>query len=246
MCRVKELFYSSCVIYFDISMLLQTWSEVLTQSFQNLWLGVAAFVPNIIVAVIIFIIGWVIGSLVGKLVAQVISAIKVDRALESAGAGELLSKAGFKLDSGEFLGALVKWFVIIASLIAVFDVLGLYQVNLFLQTVVLAYLPNVIVAALIVLVAAVLADAMQKIVVGSAKAVEVKHAYFLGGMTRWAIWVFAIIIALDHLGIAAFYMQTIFVGFIVMVSLAGGLAFGLGGKDAADRLIEKTRKEISE
>jgi len=227
-------------------MLLQTWSDVLTQSFQGLWLGVVAFVPNIIVAVIIFIIGWVLGSLIGKVIAQVISAVKVDRALESAGAKELLSKAGFKLDAGAFVGGLIKWFVIIASLVAVFDVLGLYQVNIFLQTVVLAYLPNVIVAALIILVAAVIADAMQKVVVGSAKAAEMRHAYFLGGMTRWAIWIFAIIVALDHLGIAAFYMQTIFVGVIVMLSLAGGLAFGLGGKDAADRAIEKMRKEISE
>jgi len=227
-------------------MLLQTWSDVLTQSFQGLWLGVIAFVPNIIVAVIIFIIGWVIGTLIGKVIEQVISAIKVDRALESAGAGELLSKAGFKLNSGAFVGGLIKWFVIIASLVAVFDVLGLYQVNLFLQTVILAYLPNVIVAALILLVAAVIADAMQRVVVGSAKAAEMKHAYFFGGVTRWAIWIFAIIVSLDHLGIGAFYMQSIFVGFIVMVSLAGGLAFGLGGKDAADRTIEKLRKEISE
>ncbi|NTV44863.1 MAG: hypothetical protein HGA67_04235 [Candidatus Yonathbacteria bacterium] len=226
-------------------MLLQTWSEVLTQSFQELWLGVVAFVPNIIVAVIIFIIGWVIGTVIGKLIAQVIRTIKVDRALESAGAGEVLSKAGFKLDSGAFLGGLVKWFIIVASLVAVFDVLGLYQVNLFLQTVVLAYLPNVIVAALIILVAAVIADATQKVVTGSAKAADMEHAYLLGGMTRWAIWIFAIIIALDHLGIAAFYMQTIFVGVIVMLSLAGGLAFGLGGKDAADRVIEKVRKEIT-
>ncbi|MCR4306347.1 MAG: hypothetical protein NUV42_00080, partial [Candidatus Yonathbacteria bacterium] len=136
-------------------MLLQTWSEILTQSFQDLWIGIIAFVPNLVVALVIFILGWVVGSVLGRLVAQLITALRVDRALESAGAGDVLAKAGFRLNSGAFIGGLVRWFFIIAFLVAAFDVLGLSQVNIFLQQVVLGYLPNVIVAALILLVAAV-------------------------------------------------------------------------------------------
>ncbi len=226
-------------------MLLQTWSEVLTQSFQDLWVGVIGFVPNLIVAVVIFILGWVIGAVLGRVVAQIIHALKVDRALESAGATDLLSKAGFKLDSGAFVGALVRWFFIIAFLVAAFDVLGLVQVNIFLQQVVLVYLPNVIVAALILLVAAVIADTMQKVVVGSAKAADMEHAHFLGGVTRWSIWIFAIIIALTHLGIAPAFMQVLFTGIVAMLAIAGGLSFGLGGKEAAARFIERLRGDIS-
>ena len=128
-------------------MLLQTWSEILTQSFQDLWIGIIAFVPNLIVALVIFILGWVVGSVLGRLVAQLITALRVDRALESAGASEILTKAGFRLNSGAFIGGLVRWFFIIAFLVAAFDVLGLSQVNIFLQQVVLGYLPNVIVAS---------------------------------------------------------------------------------------------------
>jgi len=226
-------------------MLLQTWSEILTQSFQDLWIGVVAFVPNLIVALVIFILGWVVGAVLGRLVAQFITALRVDRALESAGASDVLSKAGFRLNSGAFIGGLVRWFFIIAFLVAAFDVLGLSQVNIFLQQVVLGYLPNVIVAALILLVAAVIADAMQKVVVGSAKAAEMAHAHFLGGVTRWAIWVFAIIIALSHLGIAQAFMQVLFTGVVAMLAIAGGLAFGLGGRDAASGFIERLRKDIS-
>lgn len=226
-------------------MLLQTWGEVLTQSFQDLWVGVIAFVPNLIVAIVIFILGWVVGAVLGRVVSQIIKAVRVDSALESAGASDVLSRAGFRLDSGAFVGGLVKWFFIIAFLVAAFDVLGLTQVNVFLQEVVLGYLPNVIVAALILLLAAVIADAMQKVVVGSAKAAEMEHAHFLGGVTRWAIWIFAIIIALSHLGIAQSFMQVLFTGVVAMLALAGGLAFGLGGRDAAGDFIGKLKKDIS-
>jgi len=226
-------------------MLLETWGEVLTRSFQDLWIGVINFVPNLVVAIVIFVLGWIIGAVLGRVVAQIIRAIRVDSALESAGATDVLSRAGFKLDSGAFVGALVRWFFIIAFLVAAFEVLGLSQVNFFLQNVVLGYLPNVIVAALILLVAAVIADAMQKVVVGSAKAANLEHAHFLGGVTRWAIWIFALIFALSHLGIAQSFMQILFTGVVVMLALAGGLAFGLGGRDTAEKFLERLRKDIS-
>jgi small-conductance mechanosensitive channel len=225
-------------------MILKTWSEVLAQSFQDLWLGVVNFVPNLIVAIIIFIAGWVVGSLLGRVVSQIIKSLKVDNALKSAGFETVLNRAGFRLHSGAFLGGLVKWFVIIVFLVASFDVLGLAQVNDFLQQVVLLYLPQVIVAVLILLVAALIAEAMESVVSGSAKAAEVKSASFLGRITKWAIWVFAILMALYQLGVAAAFVQTMFTGFVVAVSLAVGLAFGLGGKETAGRLLEKIEREM--
>lgn len=225
-------------------MILKTWSEVLAQSFQDLWMGVVNFVPNLIVAIIIFIAGWVVGSLLGRVVSQIIKSLKVDNALKSAGFETVLNRAGFRLHSGAFLGGLVKWFVIIVFLVASFDVLGLAQVNDFLQQVVLLYLPQVIVAVLILLVAALIAEAMESVVSGSAKAAEVKSASFLGRITKWAIWVFAILMALYQLGVAAAFVQTMFTGFVVAVSLAVGLAFGLGGKETAGRLLEKIEREM--
>ena len=214
-------------------MILKTWSQVLAQSFQDLWAGVISFVPNLVVAVIIFIAGWVVGSLLGRVVSQIVKSLKVDNALKSAGSEALLNRAGFRLNSGKFLGGLVKWSIIIVFLVASFDVLGLDKVNSFLQQVVLLYLPQVIVAVLILLVAALIAEAMQSIVKGSAKAAEIKSANFLGNVTKWSIWVFAILMALYQLGVAAAFVQTLFTGFVVALALASGLAFGLGGKESA-------------
>ncbi len=227
-------------------MMLETWGNVLTRSFQDIWLGVASFVPNLIIAIIIFVIGWVVGALIGKLVAQIFKAIKVDSALRTAGVEEVTKRAGYTLDSGKFVGGLVKWFIIIGFLVASFDVLGLEQVNFFLRDVVLFYLPRVIVAVLILLVAVVIADAMQRIVVGSARATGIRSANLLGSVTRWAIWIFAVLAVLFQLGIAAAFVQTLFTGFVVAISLAIGLAFGLGGQDAARDMIAKVKHEVAD
>lgn len=226
-------------------MILETWGNVLGQSFQNVWLGVAEFIPNLVVAVIIFIVGWLVGVLLGKVVSQIVRSIKLDTALRSAGFETLVNRGGFNLDSGSFIGALVKWFFIVVFLIAALDVLHLTQVNAFLNDV-LGYLPRVIVAVLILLVGVVVADVMQKIVVGAAKAAEMKSSNFLGAVSKWAIWVFAVLTALLQLGIAVQFIQTLFTGVIVALALGFGLAFGLGGQSAAAGYLEKMRHEISD
>lgn len=226
-------------------MIIKTWSEVLVASFQNLWTGVLGFVPNLLVAVLIIIIGWIIGALIGRIVNQLIKSVKLDEALKKAGVEDVLKKGGVPLNSGVFLGALVKWFVIVVFLVAAFDVLGLTRVNDFLQGVVLGYIPNLIVAVLILLVAGVLGDVLAKIVIASAKTAGIHSANLLGKLSKWAIWIFAILVALTQIGIAAGFIQTLFTGFVVALSIALGLSFGLGGQEAAGQIVNKIRNEIA-
>ncbi len=225
-------------------MFVQNWGQVFTNSLQGIWYGVASFVPTLIIAIIIFAIGWILAALVEKIVESIFKAIKVDAALKGAGLDDVMKRTGHPLNSGAFVGALVKWFIIIVFLIASFDVLGLAQVNTFLKDVVLSYLPQVIVAVLVLMVAVVIAEAMQKIVTASAHAAHVKSAHLLGVVTRWAIWIFALLTALYQLGIAPGLIQTIIMGFIVGGALAFGLAFGLGGKEYASGVIDRTMKKL--
>lgn len=226
-------------------MLLNTWGQVLTLSFQNLWLGVAGFVPNLVIAIIILILGWLVGALFGRAIWQVFKSLKIDDALRRTGFESFVRRGGIDLDSGAFVGGLVKWFVIVIFLVAALDVLGLSQVNFFLQDVVLSYLPRVLAAALVLLVAGVIGDTTGRVVVTAAKTAGVESAHFVGAVARWAIWVFAILVALSHLGIAAAFSQTLFTGVVIAVSLALGLSFGLGGQEAASRFIERLRGEMS-
>jgi hypothetical protein len=222
-------------------MMLQTWGEIFTMSLQGLWLGFIGFIPSLIVALIVLILGWVLADIIGRAIKQVIDALKVNQLFASAGADAMLSRAGMRLDVGAFLGGLVKWFIIIVFLMTALEIVGLTQVNVFLRDGVLAYLPQVIIAALILIAATLIADAMSKVVIATAKAANLHSAGFLGAVVKYAIWIFALIVALAKLGIAPEFMQILFSGLVAALALALGLAFGLGGRDAAARAIEHLR-----
>lgn len=220
-------------------------ASVLQASFNDVWFTIVSFVPAILAAAVIFIIGWVIGMILAKVIEQVVDVLRIDDALKASGVTEAVKDAGFHLNAGRLLGALVKWFVIIVFLMTALEILGLVRVTIFLQQVVLAYIPQVIVAVLILIIAAVVAEVVRSVVTGSSRAAGVKQANMAGAIAKWAIWIFAVLAALNQLGVAAAFWQTLFTGIVVALSLAFGLAFGLGGKDAAARFIEKMRDEVS-
>ena len=226
-------------------MILDTWGQVLSNSFQGLWTGVILFIPNLIVAFVILCIGWAIGAVVAKGIAHFMKMIKFDEALQKAGFEGFVRKSGLNLNSGHFLGALVKYFIIVVFLIASFDVLGLNQVTAFLQQVVIGYLPQLIIAVLMLLVGGVVGDVLSRVVVASARTANLSQANFLGTVSKWAVWVFAILVALSQMGIAGAFIQTIFTGLVVAVSLALGLSFGLGGQQAASRAIDRISDSVS-
>ena len=218
--------------------------DMLKLSFDQIWAGFAMFVPKLIIALILFILGWIIGMALSKVIEQIVKAIRLDRALEGAGLRDIVHRAGFTLNSGRFLGELVKWFVVFVFLVAAFDVLGLAQVNLFLREVVVAYIPQVISAVLILVITVLVAEFLRKIVVGSAKAAHLASANFLGTVTRWIIWVSGILAALSQVGIASAFIQTFFTGAILAIAVAIGLSFGLGGQDTARDALHKLRNEL--
>ena len=220
---------------------LKDWSDVIMGSFQNMWAGVISFIPNFIAAIVLFLVGWLIAVILGRLVAQIINTIKLDVALRGAGFDKVVEKGGYTLNSGGFIGALVKWFFIVVALVAALDILKLTAVTSFLKDDILGYLPKVIIATLILLVSVVIAQVIQKLVVSSAKAANVHGAIVLGAVAKWAILVFAALQALSILidiQIILSFLGTILMG--VVAALA--LAFGLGGKEAAARYIEKVRE----
>jgi len=226
--------------------LISQWGVSLGTAFnQGLGVEILRFLPKLLFAVIIFIAGWVVGSVLAEVIEKIVKAVKIDNVLESAGARGLLNKAGFNLNSGAFFGGLVKWFVVIGFLVAALDVFQLQAVNALLSSVITQFIPSIAVASLILIVGAFLADFVQKVMSGAAKAVEAKSAGLVGGIARWAIWTFTIIAALMQLHIADQILSTLVTGLVAMLALAGGLAFGLGGRDAAARYIEKLRGDIS-
>lgn len=225
-------------------MLIQSWSQVFLLSLQGLWYGFIETFPRILLAIIIFIIGWIVATTLGKLVMMGVDALKLDRSFKNTGVDEALARAGTRLHIGRVFGELVKWFIAIVFLVASLNILGLDQVTAFLQQV-LAYIPQVIIAALILVAGTILADFVKKVVSGSAAVANVRSAKMLGSIAYYAIWILALVTALDKLGIFGYFGQILFTGLVVMIALALGLAFGLGGKDVAGRWLSRISDDLS-
>jgi len=223
-----------------------TWGAVFNSSLQDLWWSFIQFAPKLIIAIILFIIGWVLGNLIAKAFEQVFTALKIDKLFQSVGADDFFRKAGMTLNSGYFIGQVMKWFVIIIFLLPSLALVGLDSIGMFLKEDVLGYLPQVVVAAFILIIATIVADALARAITAGAKSMNLRSANMLGTVAKYAVWVFAFIIALGQLGVAPAYMQILFSGIIAMLALAGALAFGLGAKDHASRFISKIGEEIKQ
>ncbi|OGZ00542.1 MAG: hypothetical protein A2946_02190 [Candidatus Liptonbacteria bacterium RIFCSPLOWO2_01_FULL_53_13] len=222
-------------------MLVQTWTDVIVNSLQGLWLGVVMFLPNLVGAIIVFIIGLVVAAGLSALVERIFDAIRLDSFLSKLGLGPYFERAGLRLRGARFLGQLVNWFLIIAFLLAASDILRLAALSGFLREV-LFYIPNIVVAVLIMLAAVVLGNVTKRVVVASVLSARLHAAHFLGTLSWWAVVVFGLLAALVQLNIATAIIQSLITGFIAMLALAGGLAFGLGGKEYAAHLLEKLRE----
>jgi small-conductance mechanosensitive channel len=222
-----------------------TWGDVFNVSLQNLWWGFMGFAPKLVLAVIFFVVGWALGSLIARAFEHVFSSLKIDNLLHSVGVDDFFRKAGMNLNSGYFIGQVVKWFVIIIFLLPSLNLIGLDYIAYFLQEDVLGFLPRVVVAAFVLIIATIVSDFLSKTVMAGSRAMNLRSTNMLGSLVRYTIWVFAFIIALGQLGVAEGYMNTLFAGIIGMIALGGALAFGLGGKDAAARLISKIGEDMS-
>jgi hypothetical protein len=225
-------------------MLIQTWSQVFLLSLQGLWYGFVATVPKILLAIVVFIIGWIVATTLGKLVTAGIDALKLDKLFANSGTDEALARAGVRLHIGAVIGWLVKWLIVIAFLIASLNLLNLDQVTLFLQEV-WAYIPQVIIAVLVLVAGTVLADFVRRLVSGSAAIANVRSARMIGTIAYYAIWILSIVTALDKLGIFGYFGQILFTGIVLMLALSVGLAFGLGGKESAGRWITRFSEDLS-
>ncbi|MEX0878032.1 MAG: hypothetical protein WDZ40_04230 [Candidatus Spechtbacterales bacterium] len=224
-------------------MTFQTWTETFITSMQNLWVQFVGFVPTILGAFVVFVFGWFVASVLGNAITRLAKAAQVDKLFEQLGGMKHVRKAGLEWEVSSFLGGLVRWFFIIVAFFATIDLLGLTQLSAYIRDILL-YVPNVVVAALILLVAAVVAGFLEKLIKASMKATEMGPAKFVGTVVRWSIWIFAALAALSQLGIASALIEILFMGFVAMLAIAGGLAFGLGGKDVAHDMLEALKSDL--
>jgi len=224
-------------------MIVTNWLDTTIIALKNLWVGFIDFIPNLIGALLVFIIGWIIAVAIGKLVAEVLKKIRFNQIFEKGNLKTALEKAEIKVDASSFIGAIVKWVLLIAFLIAALQILGLNQLERFFVDV-LNYLPNVVVSAFILVVAAIIADILEKIVRATVEGVKAGYGQIVGAIIKWSIWIFAILAILLQLGIAEDLVKIIVQGVVALIVIAGGIAFGLGGKEIAGEIARDIREKL--
>lgn len=224
---------------------MNTVQQQITSSFQLLWDRLAEFLPNLLAAIIVLILGWLIASLVGQLIRRVLTMIQIDTLANKLGLDRLSAQVGKKLSLAGLGGWLVKWFIIVAAFVAAADILNLQQVSDFLYQQVIPYFGNVIVAMAILLIGVVAANFLAEVIKGAVKAAGLHVAGALAAITKWAIIIFALLAALTQLRVAPTFLQTLFIGIVAMIAIAGGLAFGMGGREHARKILDDVEKSLT-
>ncbi|OGH24909.1 MAG: hypothetical protein A3B47_02255 [Candidatus Levybacteria bacterium RIFCSPLOWO2_01_FULL_39_24] len=213
--------------------------QTLLASLNNGVAVVGSFVPNLIAGTVVLLIGIIIASILKQIVLGIFKALRVEALLRKYGVPE----ANEEFSWSNIFAEIVRWFIIIIFLLPTADIWGLPRVVTILNEFLL-YLPNVFVAAIIAVVGFVLGSLAHNLILASVKGISSNTANRIASVTRWAVNVFVILAVLNQLGVATDLIRILFTGFVAMLAIAGGIAFGLGGQNSAKEIVEGLRRKL--
>jgi hypothetical protein len=214
------------------------WSDAIFTSLTGAMALFFAAIPRVIGFIVVLVVGWIVASLLGKMIRGVLHAVKFDGLAQRAGFAGFVEKTGVKTDSSGFLASAVEWFIKLIVLVVAFDALGLPAVSDVLRQLLL-WLPNLVVGLVVLVIGGLLANAASALVRGATSKAGFDNPDRLGKVAAVAVWAFAIVIAVNQIGIAATLVNTLFMGVVGAVAIAVALAFGLGGRETAAEIVRK-------
>ncbi len=200
--------------------------------------SVISYIPDLVAAIIVVLIGIIVAWAVKTVIVKGLGALNLKKYTDALGLNKVITK---DVEVITLLGDIAKWVIMLTFLVVALDVAKLSGANDLLKGI-LAYVPDVAKAIVILFIAVVVADLTSRVVKATANSIGVRASEILSDIARWAIIVFAFLAALQQLGLATELINTLFTGVVAFLAIAGGLAFGLGGKDAAQNTIEKVKK----
>lgn len=219
------------------------WSQTVLDALTNSLTQFLEFLPKLVGAILIFVIGLLIASLVKAAVMRLLSLAQIEPFAERVGLSKVLRGLNTEISTQEILGEIIRWAIILVFLVPASEVLGLPQLSRLINGLV-DYIPNVVVAVIILMVGAVLADILGELVGGASSALGASTANVLAVVSKYTVIIFSVMIALSELRIATDIINTIVMGVVGMIALAGGLAFGLGGRDIAADILGSIKSKL--
>lgn len=213
--------------------------EVVNNFLSNFLIRLFDYMPNFFGGLIILLIGLVLAGLLKRILLSLFSFFKLSFLLQKT---QLMSKNEVKVWE-EVLAEILRWTVVILFLIPTLEVWGLSRATVVLNQF-LFYLPNVIAAVVIGFVGLLVSNLVSDLVRHSFAAMGATSANTLAVSTKWVIVFFTVLIVLNQLGVAQDLIRILLTGIVAMLAIAGGLAFGLGGKELAKELLEELRSKL--
>jgi len=220
------------------------WESLIAEPVRQMLSRILAYLPILLGALAILIVGWIIAKALRRTIDWLLKVVHFDALAEKAGVSDILKKGELKVSASEVVSGIVYWLIIIMVLVMAVDALGLPKASDVLAGL-FAYVPNVIASLLVLVVAMFLASFVSGIVRTAAANANLPKPEIFAAVSRWAIIIFAITIALEQLGIASLLVTTTFNIILGGVCLALAIAFGLGGKDTVAKYLEELRKKRS-
>jgi hypothetical protein len=199
---------------------------------------ILTFIPRIVGFLVILIVGLIVASVVSRAVTFLLRKVGFDRLANRIGLSRFEQRMGVSLDPAGVLGKIVYWFLLLIFLIPAADALGLPTVSNILNTLV-AYIPNVFVAILVLFLGTLAGTFVADIVRGAVASANFGNPNLFANIARWAIIAFAALVALEQLQITPTLINELFGAIVAALAIAFGLAFGLGGQDAARRWLAR-------
>src|ERR1700682_5288218 len=218
--------------------------QTIVNSLSNALTLIVNFIPRLIGFLIILLVGWIFATLVSKALTLVLRKVGFDRMSERIGLTRFEGRMGVHMDSAGILGKIVFWFILLIFLVPGADALGVPAVSNILNQLV-AYIPNVFVAILVLFLGALAATVVADLVRGATASASMGNPNLFATIARFAIIGFASLIALGQLQLAPALLNELFGALVAAAAIAFGLAFGLGGQDTARKWLNRGESTVS-
>jgi len=215
----------------------------LSYAFNQMLIGVIGFIPSLLGAIILFLVGLILAGWIKTLTVKIINITKLGGYIKNSTIKEFLKNAQITQKIEIIIGEIIHWLIIILFFIASINVLGLTSVSNFLNTIILG-IPTLVAAIIILAVGVFIAGFLEKMVKGSLGSGDPAFSRLVGKVVSYATMTLFILAAISQLGIARFFIETTFTGFIASLAIGIGISLGLGSKDLVKTLLDNWYKNL--